>query len=337
MIRKLAGVAIGAAMAMAGCQDRTPATRQGSEPEPIDVGVRPYLTNAPLYIAADEGYFEDAGLVVRFQGIPRSTTAYLTTVDRGDLEVIAATSSAGLFNLIARDGQVRVVADKGRLARDWCSPNGIVAGRGVFDAGAIGSPEALAGHRIDVNAANGRGYYVERFLQRAGLSLDDVEIHHLPEPARLDALDSGAVDAMATSEPWLSRILDRGHVMFMPANEIIPEFQWGLLVFGTRLLDDDPDSGRRFLEAYLRGVRQYAEGKTPRNMEILEHRTGLDAETLRRACWPRVGVTGTVDTAGLQAFQEWALSRDLLDRVVPASEYLDTSLLRATRSAGRSP
>jgi NitT/TauT family transport system substrate-binding protein len=295
----------------------------------VRVGIRPYLTNAPLYVAAEEGYFEDAGLDVRFRRIAPGEASYLPALEQGELDVLATAPSAGLFNLIARGGRLRIVAGKGNLDPDACSAIAIVAAQGVFPPDQLGSPATLAGRRFDVNTMNAEGFYVERYLRSGGLSLDDVEIVNLPVSARLDAMRTGAVEVAGTTEPWLTRLLDAGHPLFEPANRIVPGLQWGVLLFSRRLLTEEPDTGARFAAAYLRGVRRYGEGKTARNLEILADRTGLDLETVERVCWPTVRPDGNVDTASLREYQEWMLGNSTLDRVLAPAEYLDPSPVQA--------
>jgi NitT/TauT family transport system substrate-binding protein len=331
LVAALAGLA--AVAGLAGCDDRGRAA-PAPDATRIDVGARPYLSNAPLYIAAEEGFFADEGLDVRLRGVPRTSTAYLTTVENGDLDVLATPPSFGLFNLVARGGRLRMVAGKGHLPPGQCSPVAIVARRDAFSDDQIGHATALRGRIIDVDLAHAGGFYAAMLLRDAGLSLADIDPRNLPAPARLEAMDAGALDAVVTAEPWLTRLYDRGHRLFAPANAVIPDFQWGVLVFSRRLLEEDRDAGRRFLASYLRGVRQYGQGRTPRNLEILERRTGLDRATLERVCWPPVRPGGVIDTTGLRAFQEWALDRGMIDRLVPADEYLDLSLLpKAQRSS----
>lgn len=298
---------------------------------PIELGVRPFLTNAPIYIADDEGFFDDAGLDVRFRTIPTAAAPYLTTLEHGELDILAAGPSIGLFNTLARGARLRIVSEKGHLAPGRCSPSGIVVREGTVPAARTGDAGALRGRTIDVNPTTPRGYYLETFLHRAGLTLADIEPRTFPTAARPEALRTGAVDASATSEPWITRLLDDGHQLFAPANDIIPGFPMGLLIFGPRLLGEDRDVGERFLAAYFRGVDQYNQGKTARNLEILSRRVGLDEETLRRVCWPSVGAAGTVDTTALRGFQEWAEGRGVLDRVLGSEAYLDAEPARAAR------
>jgi len=78
--------------------------------------------------------------------------------------------------------------------------------------------------------------------------------------------------------------------------------------------------GSRFLRGYLAGLRQYNEGKVPRNLDIAARATRLPTELLMAACWPSMASDGRVSLDGLQAYQECLLERRVIDQIVPARD-----------------
>ena len=87
------------------------------------------------------------------------------------------------------------------------------------------------------------------------------------------------------------------------------------------------DLGKRFMVAFLKGVAQCNEGKTDRNLEILEKYLDLDKEFLREACWPSVNSDGTINTKTVLEFQEWAFEKGLIDNIVPIEQFWDPSFI----------
>jgi NitT/TauT family transport system substrate-binding protein len=87
--------------------------------------------------------------------------------------------------------------------------------------------------------------------------------------------------------------------------EVLPEAQIGSMWFGPTLLRDNRDAGRRFMAAYLDAVRQYAEGPTPRNLELVSKFTGLNTSQLASTCWTPVRQDGRVNIASVREFREW--------------------------------
>jgi sulfonate transport system substrate-binding protein len=62
----------------------------------------------------------------------------------------------------------------------------------------------LRGQRIAVNRASQAHYLLLRALEEAGLAASDVEISYQPPQRALRAFQSGAIDAWAVWDPWLS-------------------------------------------------------------------------------------------------------------------------------------
>jgi NitT/TauT family transport system substrate-binding protein len=78
-------------------------------------------------------------------------------------------------------------------------------------------------------------------------------------------------------------------------------------------LKKNPEAGRRFMVAYLKGVRQYNQGKTERNLEIMSKHTRLDKSILQDACWPQISDDGGINTQSVLDFQDWAVAKGLQD------------------------
>jgi NitT/TauT family transport system substrate-binding protein len=160
------------------------------------------------------------------------------------------------------------------------------------------------------------GYVLANALTPAGLSVDDIQIEMVELPAQEEALRNGQVDIVYAVEPWITRMTAKGDIVILDSAErYAPELSSSLVIAGPRIIDD-PDVGRRFAIAYLKAVRQYMEGPTPRNVELAVKLTGLAPELMEQICWSSSPVNGVVNTASLMDFQEWLLERGLIDELV---------------------
>jgi hypothetical protein len=74
-------------------------------------------------------------------------------------------------------------------------------------------------------------------------------------------------------------------------------------------------------------VRQYNEGKTERNLEIMAEFSGLDEEFLKAACWFYIYDDGHVNVQSILDFQHWAVGKGYLDSVVPEEQFYDPSFI----------
>jgi hypothetical protein len=85
--------------------------------------------------------------------------------------------------------------------------------------------------------------------------------------------------------------------------------------------------GNRFMVAYLKGVRQYSQGKTDRNVELVAEFTKMTPEEVRTICWPAVRNNGQVNVDPLVDFENWAKEAGYLDAIVPADKFWDGSFV----------
>ncbi|HEY7529084.1 MAG TPA: ABC transporter substrate-binding protein [Gemmatimonadota bacterium] len=298
----------------------------------VVVSARTYFVNAPILLAQAEGYFEEEGIDVRIVESPGgSTTQMLPALTAGRVDVVAGSPTIGFLSAMAQGARVRFVVDRGRWRSEPCSYGAIVARRDLVRSGAVRSVADLGGRRVALHSNVLDRYTYETALRKAGLAPDSVEDVQVPPPSVLDALDRGAVDAASIIEPWLTHTLAAGHEIVLSAGEVTPNAQLGVLTFGPRLLDREPDLGRRFIRGYLRGVARYAEGKTARNLDVLERVTGMERDFLARICWPPFQADGRIDSDGIVAFQRWAVEQGLLDEVVPESGFWDPRFVDAAR------
>ena len=80
---------------------------------------------------------------------------------------------------------------------------------------------------------------------------------------------------------------------------------------------------------YLKAVRQYNQGKTARNVEIVSKHTNLDPTLLEETCWPPIRDDGQIDIDSVLKFQSWSLNKGLLDSIVPATQFWDDRFIKS--------
>lgn len=284
------------------------------------------LTMSPLFIAREEGFFEEEDLDVELVAIESAATA-IPALLRGRIDVLPGPMSPALFNAIVRGGRLRLVADKGSYDADACSHQAFVVSSA---AAGRGDPVPLA--RVGTAREPFLQFFVERVLESRGYDPDRIQLYHVPQAAEFDALMAGRLDAAMVGEPWLTRAIDGGGVVWTYANDFLDGFQYSVVAFGPNLLDRDPDAGRRFAVAMLRAVRQYNSGKTARNIEIIHRSLGYERDHLSEICWPPMRDDGFVDGESILEFQRWAVERGDLDDLVSPEDFWDG---RFVEHAGR--
>ncbi len=309
------------------CKHSSPGAQSPGKTK-LKVTILPYLGYAPLFIASDEGYFDRQGLEIELVKITRSEQG-IPALDRGDLDVLGAVLSAGVFNAIARGSGIKITADRGHLEAGRCDFTAMLARRVLIESGELSSPTALRGRNFAVTRTSFESYYLYRLLSTAGIAPAEINVLDLPTAVLSEALRTGRVDFIVIAEPWLTRLQREGRaIVWNSPNETLTDFQISFLMYGPSLLTRNPDAGVRFMVAYLEAVEQFSQGKTERNLDILERHTGLPREILNQACWPAIRNDGRIDTKGILDFEEWALSARLMDSTVTADQFWDSRFIK---------
>jgi NitT/TauT family transport system substrate-binding protein len=321
----IAGLLVVLALVMTACVSQVPPASPVS-PTPalttVKVAYLPVVSNGPLFLAKEEGYFEQQGINVEFEKF-QSAAAALPALLNSDIAVSGGGVSPSMVNAISKGVHVRIVADKGRNSPDACNASGLVVRRELFENGTITRPADLKGKKI--MAANDAAYRVSRILQMGNLSKNDIESVNMDFASGVVALRNGAIDGADLTEPYLSQVLDdKTAVMFIPTSVCTPDYATPLF-YGPAILDKDPELGRRFMVAYLQGVRQYNLGKTERNMEILSNYTHLDRDLLQRSCWLPIDSSGDLPRKPVRDYIDWMYENNQTTQNLDDDQVFDMS------------
>lgn len=305
----------------------------GAAAKPLDtvkVLQLPYLSFAPFFIAQAEGYFAEQGIAIEFIKMEDSNQAVPALI-QGDLDVLGGYITVGMLNAMAKGEPLRIVADKGYMGTTDCVADAIMVRNGLVEAQQPLTKDALQALHFSFTPVSIEAYFVEKLLAEQKLSLTEIKFDDIPNPAaELEALQQGAVDLALVSEPWVTRITEaNAGVVWKRVSEVTPDFQSAVVIYGSRLLAGDGALGKRFMAAYLKGVAQYATGKTARNLAIVSQNTNLEEAVLQKTCWPPFHPDGAINQASIAAFADWAVSQGLLDQAVGAELFWDGRFVEA--------
>lgn len=289
------------------------------------------MSYAPIFIAQKEGFFEEYGIIIEPVVFNRSSDA-LPLLASGDLDVYAGIVNSGLFNVLAQEPNVKVVADRGTVSStDDCTYLGIMVRKDLYDSGIITGPEGLKGQIISVTNAGSTGYLLSNYLSQAGLTFDDIIVSDIPTASYVDGFANKSVAAIVAPELHVTRLGQAGNSVVVAGLEDFGTTQLSVLAFGKNLLVDHPDVAVRFLAAYLKGVQKYNEGKTESNIQAIVEATGEDISLIQNSCWIPIREDASIDFSGVEAFQQWSIEQKQLDIAVTEDQFWDPSYLAAAR------
>jgi NitT/TauT family transport system substrate-binding protein len=239
-------------------QAPAPAAAPVPRPVTLKVGLIGIIPDSAVHIANQRGYFKEQGITVEV--VPFSTGGQMVApLATGDLHVGFGALSAALFNAMQRDIPIRMASDAGRLPPGAGSTIFAVR-KDLVDGGQYRDLPDLKGRSVAVTAnANGTYIAFTRLLTQAGLTASDVETPFMGASDMVVAFRSNAIDAAVIVEPLATIAAQQGlAVKARHMGDFHPNQQIGLSLYGGELTKD-PDAGKRFMHAYLRGIRDYTD------------------------------------------------------------------------------
>jgi len=232
--------------------DASPAASTGSTSgDPIKVtiatGFKPSMNSAAIYLAAEKGYYKDAGLDVTVQD--GSNPNLLAQVGTGGVDFGVSTGDS-VVSARAAGVPVQMVI---RLFTKY--PVGLIY---LADSGkTINTPADLNGMNIGVSQLSGSTYFGLLALLQAGhLTADDVEITTIGF-TELEALSQKRVDAAMTymsNEPVNAR--DVGiNTKAVQVNDYVQIVSSGI-VTSESMIKDHPDVVQKVVDATVKAMNE---------------------------------------------------------------------------------
>ena len=291
--------AFAATLALAACNtpgsSETSTSGTAADLTPITLGLTyvPDIQFAPFYVAAERGYYEEAGLDVtlRHHG---ANAGLFTAIEQGEEELVVASGDEVLTQRAAG-------GDLAQIATLYeTSPVALIA---PADSG-VGGPADLKGLTIGVPGEYGSTYLgLLVLLDEAGLTSSDVTIQSIGY-TQTTALLTNQVDAvMGFRNGDAVRIEAAGTEVSM----LDPGSLVSVGVAATDSGDLDLEAQRAFIDATLRGVEDVIADPSAAVEISGEYIPGMttqakaDAEAVLEATIPLLGTTGLTDEATWEA------------------------------------
>ena len=240
-------------------------------------------------------------------------------VANGQLDVATGGPNASLFNAVARNISLRLVADKATTSEKY-SALAVVVRSDLLDAGALRTPADLRGKIIAV-PGNYIDYGLDTTLRRAGLDpAKDVQSTTLGFPEVNVAMSNRAIDAGIQVEPALT--LGEKQGLFRPLiwdNDMIPNHSSAIMLFAPNLVVERNEVGKRFMVAYVQGIRDYYDafitGRKPRSELIptmIAHTPIKDPALWEQLRVADVDPDGYANRASLEGELKWNVEHGMV-------------------------
>jgi len=291
---------------------------------------------ATLYVAKQRGLFDKYGLDVELEPVKSGTEA-IAFLTQGSVDVGGIAIVTSLWNSWNRGLDIRVIAP-GALEPMENSPTALLVRKALADEGKVGDIADLKGLRVAVAGGPGSGgeYLAAKALERASLTIRDVELMNIANPDMPAAMQSGSIDAALAGTPFSDQMVEAGTAKVL-ATDLTPGLMTVAFVGSARLIKERPEVAERFVVALAEAARlmQGDDYLSPENLEGYLTYTNSTEEALRKGSPVIYDPDLTIPVEGLQDVERVHREngRTDYDQPIDLSKVIDTQFVEKAIAA----
>jgi NitT/TauT family transport system substrate-binding protein len=222
--------------------------------EKVVVAYVPIMKFATMYVAAERGLFDAQGLDVEINRVASGTEA-IAFLSEGQIDVGGIAIVTSLWNGWNQGLDIRVIAPGAREPFED-SPTKLVVRTDLFESGAVTEIADLRGRTVAVAGGPGSGgeYLAAKALERAGLTIRDVNLINVANPDAPAALEGKAIDATILGSPYAQQVEEAGYAVEL-AGDLTPGAMTVTFVASDKFVTERPEVAQRFALALLEAAR----------------------------------------------------------------------------------
>jgi NitT/TauT family transport system substrate-binding protein len=300
---------------------------------PVTIAVVPSVPSGSTFIAADKGYFRDAGLDVKIERIDSLTKA-VAFVGTNEIQVGQGGIDAGYFNGVAQGLPIVLALESGSTPLY----HQIIVRRDLKDK--IKTIADLKGRKVGLSAPGSTSVYeIGMVLASAGLRIKDIDLKYLAFTQMGAALANGGLDAALTvapysdiaveqkmAAPWIDP--EQGYIQQLPLTNVayIANSEW---------VNQSPDVAKRLFVALARAGRDYCQAyhHGPNRAEVLDimvkNRIAADRALLDRMDWQARSPDGAFNLDSVDSVQAFFKQEGIIDKAAPRERLVDAGFAQA--------
>jgi ABC-type nitrate/sulfonate/bicarbonate transport system substrate-binding protein len=262
----MAAIIIG--IVLPGCSQQTTANSQSAPPasnaaptgaaaETDDVTLRYIINNVsdiyPYDFALEMGYFKAEGVnVVEAEGVAGGGTAVIQAIANGSADIGSAAIPA-YVNAVKTKTPIKVIYGGPAIAHEENPGYNLLVKKGS----GIKTPEDLKGKTIALSARGAMmEYFLLIYLNKAGLSADDVDIIVVPAAQHEQVIESGQAVAAVDGSPIADKMIEDGvaeslTTMYDAIDPELSSMGWGYII-NTDVLKAHPIAAKKLVSALIK-------------------------------------------------------------------------------------
>ena len=308
-----------------------PAATATPRPATLKIGTIQSISDAGVYVAIDKGYFKEQGITMEVNNF-RTVAELIAPLGTGQLDIIATPLSTALLAAADRGVDLKIVADKGQSLPNW-EFAWLVLRKDLADSGQVKTGADLKGMKVAIPSQGSLGDQTTQILiEQGGLKPGDVEVIVLPFAEQAAAFGNKGIAASYTVDPFIARGIQQGFsVKWIPNSKFFDgKTETATIIYGSTLMKDQ-DLGRRWMTAYLKGIRDYLkafttkEGRAEVVSILVKYSTVKEPALYDVMEMPYLDPNGTPDRKSMDAQFKWFVDKGLYTGKKTFSDVIDLS------------
>jgi len=304
----------------------------------VPIGIAPTMSSVGVFIAKEKGYFAEQGIEAIINPFKASGAKMVPFLATGQLFVAGGNINAGMYNAISHDIPIKIVADKGTV-----SPKhgylALVVRKDHIDSGRYKSFKDLKGMTMAVTAKGvSQEIVTEMYLQKAGLSLNDIKLVTLGYSDINIALANKSIDASVQIEPFVAAAVDKEFAVRVAGDdEIYPNQQSAVIFMSPVFMQKHPKQAQGWVTAYVKGLRDYNDAfekgiNKDEIINILTKYTRIkDAKVYEKTFPVGLHQDGDLNVDSLKNDAKWFYDHGYVKQVPDIDSIVDRSLVIKAR------
>ena len=256
-------------LAFSACGSSSETTSASDGQKDLTIAFCTWAGYAPLFIAQDQGYFDEYGYNVDIQIIEDESTY-------GSL--FSSNSIQALGQVLDRD---LVQYQAGAPESYVCTMDASTGGDGLVASADIKTVNDLKGKKVALDKSATSYYFFMQVLADSDITEDDVEIVDMGNDESGEALLAGSVDAAVTWEPILSQCADKGTLL--ASSKDYDKTILDVLTVSNEFAKENPDIYEVLEDCWNKSV-DYLNNNFDDGCAIMAKGLDLDAEEVAEEC-----------------------------------------------------
>lgn len=285
--------------------------------EVVKIGIAPDIFYAPMYIAAEKGFYAENGIDAQMTdfGSGVETGQALVT---GQIDLTGETQNLGV--VLPATSTVKTMAAFSTAGKWW----------GMVGSSSINGPQDLVGKKVATQMGAQGEQWFQLYLDKHGIDPSQVTFEDIKFPQLIPALVGGDVDAIIVFQPNVEKALEAAkdtHVVAWGSDDdLAPTL--GFLV-GTEQLASNTELAKKVVQA-LRDADEWINANMDEAVDIVSKKTGITEKDMLKTIMESVTyevALGDAERAQLQNTIDWLTLKEIVEGDINLDDLLVAGLV----------